>query len=165
MINEVWEDIKDVEGLYRISNLGRVLSIRRNSILKPLSSHHGYMRIQLYKNGKMKVFAIHRLVATAFIPNPHNYNEVNHLNENASDNRAVNLEWCSRKHNVNYGNRLYKFKKKVEQLDKNNNVIKTYNSLSEASKESGARQGAISNVCCGRAKTAGGYKWMFKAGG
>ena len=161
MQNEVWRDVQNYEGLYKVSNLGRILSVKKQLILKPKQSHHNYLRIQLYNKSKFKTFAIHRIVATAFIPNPNNYKEVNHLNENPSDNSVANLEWCSRKHNVNYGARTTKTMKMVTQIDKNDNVVATYRSLSEASKKTNARQGAISNVCTGRAKTAGGSRWRF----
>ena len=89
------------------------------------------------------------------------YSEINHINENPSDNRVENLEWCTRKYNINYNGRTKQFMKKVQQLSDDGTVMCVFDSLSEASRISGARQGAISNACIGRAKTAGGYKWAF----
>ena len=111
--------------------------------------------------GGYKKYAIHRLVANAFIENLCKYSEINHINENPSDNRVENLEWCTRKYNINYNGRTKQFMKKVQQLSDDGTVMCVFDSLSEASRISGARQGAISNACIGRAKTAGGYKWAF----
>ena len=92
MSNEVWKDIVDYEGLYQVSNLGRVKSLfRYKRILKPQKDIHGYLKVGLYKNGKCKLFNIHKLVANAFIENPNNYKYVNHKDENKLDNRIENL--------------------------------------------------------------------------
>ena len=112
MEKEIWKDIKDYEGIYQISNIGRIKSLDRycnNRLIKGkiLSPHlaKGYLKINLYKNGKSKHFAIHSLVAEAFIPNPNNYPEVNHKDENKENNNVDNLEWCDSKYNCNYGTR------------------------------------------------------------
>ena len=100
---EVWKDVVGYEGLYMVSNLGRVKSLRGNKerILKGYY-HRGYRRVDLYKNGVMKHWRIHRLVAQAFIDNPNNYPVVNHRDEDKSNNRVDNLEWCTHEYNVNY---------------------------------------------------------------
>ena len=107
-MEEIWRPIKDYEKLYLISNLGNVFSIKRKRNLKVIDSHHGYKRIQLYKNGKFITCALHRLVANAFVENPHQYNEINHTDENPSNNIANNLEWCDRLYNIHFGDRLQK---------------------------------------------------------
>lgn len=161
-MDEEWKDIEGYEGQYKISSMGRIYSHKRKKFLKPQLSHHGYLRIMLYDgNSGHKAFAVHRLVAESFVDNPHKYNEINHINENPSDNRAENLEWCSRKYNVNYNGRTKQFMKKVQQISIDGTDMCVFNSLIEASRISGAWQGAISNVCLGRAKSAGGYKWKF----
>ena len=108
---EIWKDIEGYEGLYQVSNKGRVKSLgnnktRREKILQPSENHKGYLRISLYKNGKQKKFLVHRLVAEAFLPNPNNLPQVNHKIddfEHRSDNRVENLEWCTAEYNNNYG--------------------------------------------------------------
>lgn len=113
---EVWKDIEGYEGLYQVSNLGRVLSLARTRknrwgqdvpvlerILTPRINDKGYLRVALSKDDVSKDFFIHRLVAMAFIPNPNNYPIINHMNEVKTDNRVENLEWCTHKYNVNYG--------------------------------------------------------------
>ena len=159
---EEWKDIQGYEGRYLVSSLGRIYSKIHKKILKPSISHHGYLRIMLFNGqGGYKKYAIHRLVANAFIENLCKYSEINHINENPSDNRVENLEWCTRKYNINYNGRTKQFMKKVQQLSDDGTVMCVFDSLSEASRISGARQGAISNACIGRAKTAGGYKSAF----
>lgn len=107
---EIWKDITGYEGLYQVSNLGRVKSTQyfhgtNERILKPISTHNGYFRVHLRKDGKLKTFKIHRLVAEAFIPNPDNLPQINHKDEDKTNNRVDNLEWCSARYNCNYGGR------------------------------------------------------------
>jgi predicted DNA-binding ArsR family transcriptional regulator len=90
---EIWKDIKDYEGLYQVSNFGRVMGLKRNKILKP-RINFGYQIINLWKNNVCKTYRVNRLVAETFIPNPENKPEVNHLN-GKDDNRAISLEWCT----------------------------------------------------------------------
>lgn len=109
-MEEIWKDIKGYEGLYQISNLGRVKSLNYKrtgieEILKSKKMRNGYLRITLNKNGKYKTFAVHRLVAEAFINNPNNLPEVNHKDEDKQNNCVWNLEYCDRRYNVNYGTR------------------------------------------------------------
>lgn len=101
---EIWKDVKNYEGLYQISNIGRVKSIRTNRILKS-NLLQGYPIVQLCVNNNRHTFEIHRLIANAFIPNPNNYPFVNHINEDRTDNRIENLEWCNQKMNVNHSKR------------------------------------------------------------
>lgn len=107
MKKEIWLPVKGYEELYAVSNLGRVKSLKfdKEKILKPAKRKDGYLQVVLCKNGKMKHFLIHRLVAEAFLPNPEGLPEVNHLNENKSNNVVSNIEWCSRSYNNNYGTR------------------------------------------------------------
>ena len=105
---EIWKDIEGYEGLYQISNKGRVKSLgnnknRKEKILSCKPNNKGYLRVNLYKNGKKKHFSVHRLVAIAFIPNPNNLLEVNHKDENKENNHVKNLEWCTSEYNNNYG--------------------------------------------------------------
>ena len=111
---EEWRDVVGYEGLYQVSNLGRIKSLNYNhtgkeGILKLIYGKDGYVKISLCKKGeKPETFLVHRLVAIAFIPNPNNLPEVNHIIddfEHRSDNRVENLEWCTRDYNCNYGSR------------------------------------------------------------
>ena len=104
---EQWKGIPGYNGKYQISNLGRVKSFCRSKAgqtIKPKYSL-GYAQTLCYKYGKGKTFAIHRLVAELFIPNPNNLPQINHLDETKLNNRVDNLEWCTAKQNINYGTR------------------------------------------------------------
>lgn len=165
---EIWKDINGYIGLYQVSNLGNVKSIKRNVILKPNSHTKGYLKVHLYKGGVKSAKYIHRLVAESFIPNPKNYLQVNHKDENKKNNIVDNLEWCDVVYNVNYGsgvNRRSKvISKKVMQLDLNGNIIKIWNSISETNKYGFYHQNII--ACCkGRLKTHRGYLWKYYEGG
>ena len=103
---EEWRDIQGYEGLYMVSNLGRVKSLNyhrtgKERIMKPSDNGHGYLFVVLCKDGKDKNCRINRLVAQAFLPNPDNLPEVNHKDENKYNNCVENLEWCDRSYNVN----------------------------------------------------------------
>ena len=107
-IREKWKPVKGFEGLYEISNLGRVKSLgndklRKEKILKPDKTKKGYLLVSLWRNGKQKSFRVHRLVAEAFIPNPEGLPEINHKDEVKTNNCVSNLEFCDRKYNINYG--------------------------------------------------------------
>ncbi|WP_366942566.1 NUMOD4 domain-containing protein [uncultured Thomasclavelia sp.] len=101
----MWKDVKNYEGLYLVSNLGRIKSVRKNKILSPFINTRGRYQIRFKVNGKITRPFVHRLVAEAFIPNPHNYPEINHKDENKLNNEISNLEWCTTKYNANYGTR------------------------------------------------------------
>lgn len=119
-MSEVWKDIEGYEGKYQVSSLGRVRRLaytfkRRNkwgvcdnvisSGMMSLRNVKGYLSVKLRDETKRKHYQVHRLVAAAFIPNPDGLPEVNHKNEDKTDNRVENLEWCTRKYNTNYGTR------------------------------------------------------------
>ena len=115
MIEEIWRPIEGYEGLYEVSSYGRVRSLDkydsmnrflRGRILRLFTDGLGYLRAQLYSNSKRKSFLVHRLVAQAFILNPDNLPQVNHRDENPSNDNVDNLEWCDGKYNVNYGTRI-----------------------------------------------------------
>lgn len=113
--SEEWRDIKGYEGLYQVSNLGRVKSLERykknrgkmqlveGTIRMPRIEKNGYARVDLCKDGKRKMHCVHRLVTEAFVPNPENKPQVNHIDEDRSNNNANNLEWVTNKENCNYG--------------------------------------------------------------
>lgn len=114
MIEEIWKDILGYEGFYQVSSFGRVRSLdrydsrnyfRKGRILKLSADRKGYLRVGLHSNGKEKFYSVHRLVAEAFIHNPDNLPEVNHIDEDKTNNRVENLEFCDSKYNNNYGTR------------------------------------------------------------
>lgn len=167
MSKEVWKDIIDYEGLYQVSNLGRVKSLfRYKRILKPQKDIHGYLKVGLYKNGKCKLFNIHKLVANAFIENPNNYKYVNHKDENKTNNRVENLEFCSFYYNLMYGTRVQRIAEKnnkpILQFDLEGNFIREWESITQASKELNNSLNNISQCCLGRSRTSKGYIFRFK---
>ncbi len=122
-MKEIWKDIEGYEGLYQVSNLGDVRSLKyaggnKVKILKQ-GNVNGYKRVSLHKNNKQKNYFVHRLVAMTFIPNPNNLPLVNHKDENKTNNSVDNLEWCTQKYNINYGSAI----KKVVKIAKVKKVL------------------------------------------
>lgn len=167
-----WKEVKGTDGLYLISDTGKVFSARTNKILKT-GYRDGYEHIELNINGKATKHYIHRLVAEAFIPNPHGYELVNHKDEDPGNNRADNLEWCTPKYNVNYGNCLEKRRRnrkkkksgdypgsvKVYQFDLDGNFIAEYGSFAEAARSIDGGVSPIRKVVQGIMKKYKGYYW------
>lgn len=163
-MQEIWKDIKGFEGLYQISNLGRVKSLKNNKILKNMTNE--YYFVGLYKNKIKKYMKIHRLVAQAFIPNPNNYSCINHKDENKFNNNVNNLEWCSKKYNCNYGSRNEKMSKtkslyKIIQKDKNNKIIKIWNNAWDLQHNTSYNIHVIRQCCKNKCKSVYGYKWEY----
>ncbi len=124
--NETWKDIEDFEG-YQISNLGRVKSLnyhrtKRERILQQNINKVGYCVVHLCKNGKCHTFAVHRLVAIAFIANPNEKPQVNHLDECKTNNCVENLEWATAKENTNYGTRNERVAKTLKERKRNGRI-------------------------------------------
>lgn len=188
---EEWKDIKGYEGLYQISNFGRVKSLRRKSqrkngviycinekILKGGNNGLNYFKVQLRdKNSNKKYAYIHRLVAKHFIPNPQNKPCINHLDCNPSNNRAENLEWCTKKENTDYmvklkrnerneqwlkklNKSLDKYRKAVVGINKNTGEKIHFISIG-STKKSGFRPGDVCKCCKGERLTAGGFYWKY----
>lgn len=168
---EIWKDIKGYEGLYQVSNQGRVRSLYKGVRILKTRNNKGYLRVALYKENKYKHISIHRLVAEAFLPNPKNLPQVNHKSEIKTDNRVENLEWCDSKYNDNYGNRNNKlsrknrnnkFSLKVLQISKEGVFIKEWPSLHEIERTLGFLRANISMCCKNKRKISYGYIWKFK---
>lgn len=181
-MNEIWKSIEGYEGLYEVSNLGKVKSVERyvprgnhqiyvkERILKPELDKDGYLLVNLSKNGVQRMQKIHRLVAIAFIPNVNNLPIINHLNEIKFDNRVENLEWCDNLHNVRYGTGIERNKqiqtfahgKKVLKKDLLGNVLESYPSTREAARENNTTATQIRRVCQGKQRTCIGYTWEYE---
>lgn len=179
LIMEIWKDIKGYEGLYQVSNEGRVKSCDRvivtnntirnykGRIIKVGRKPDGYIICQLYNTGKVGRFRVHRLVAEAFIDNPDGKEHVDHINGIKSDNRACNLRWCTQKENNNF--ELYREKqknkincsKKVYQYTLDNQLVNTYPSTMEVERVLGFKNPSISACCLGKKNTHKGYKWSY----
>jgi hypothetical protein len=129
-MKEIWKEIKDYEGLYQISNLGRVKSLekkvgfrkRKEKILKQHFDKDGYVKVYLCKNSKVKFLSVHRLIAQAFIPNPDELPQINHKDENKANNKIENLEWCTCKYNINYGTRTKRQKETIKN-ERSNKIV------------------------------------------
>lgn len=187
MKEEIWKDIKGFEGLYQVSNLGRVRSLDRQiyspgswrqrpyyfnvkgKIIKQHKSNSGYMFVRLSKDRNDYGTFVHRLVADAFIQNPNNYEYVNHKDENKHNNKVDNLEWCTAKYNINYGtckqrNQVGNIRNRrpVIQMTKDGCEIYRFVSIREASKMTGIRTESISLVC--RVKMKNGRRCLTAGG-
>lgn len=171
---EVWCDVVGYEGLYMVSNKGRIKSHTRmvdypdgtkrlaygKLIKRNIDSQTGYPRVHLSKNGISTTYNVHRIVAEAFIPNPLQFPIINHKDEDKTNNRADNLEWCTQEYNVNYGSRRAIVNRQcpVRQRDKDGNIIAEYSSMVEASKATGIPKQTIHAACDGRYGNKI-YKW------
>ena len=165
---ETWKAIAGYEGIYEVSDLGRIKSLKygKEKILKPGKNHGGYLHVNLCKDGKVEQPKIHRLVAEAFIPNPNNLETVNHKDEVKTNNVASNLEWMSQKDNNNYGTHNKRvaesLSKKVQMFDKSTcELLATFTSTREAERVTGIDHGNISACCNGKYKSSGGYIWRY----
>lgn len=163
---------------YTITDDGRVFSLDyrrtgKKKEVKPSITNWGYFTVGLYnKVSKRKRFTVHRLVSLAFIPNPYNLPEVNHKDENTTNNMVGNLEWCSKSYNINYGTRNERCCEKqlnrkdhsrpVKQFKKDGVFIKEYPSMMEVERQNGFFCSAISSCCKGKRKSAYGYIWRYK---
>lgn len=170
MKNEEWRDVAGYEGLYQVSSEGRVKSLERKGhkserILKPDVVGGGYLAVVLYAGGKTRMFFVHRLVCQAFHENPDNKPQVNHINEDKTDNRACNLEWCTCKQNINHGtakDRSSKNRSKsVGQYTLGGALVKFWASTMEVERQAGFYHGNISKVANGKLKQAYGFIWKY----
>lgn len=179
--------IAGYEGFYTVDECGNVFSVRSRMFLKQNTNTCGYKSVELFNaKGKSKRLLVHRIVASAFVPNPLNLPQVNHKDENKANNRASNLEWVTAKQNMNYGTAKERRKRSMEwyyksrsikdvakengknnskpvlQFSKDGRLIAKYASGKEASRATGANHSHILECCNGkRYKTVSGYIWKF----
>ena len=194
-MEEIWKDIEGFEGMYQISNFARVKSLPRKRkfgnqtriipeiIMKVHAKPSGYKYIKLNDVPRHQITKhIHRLVAQAFIPNPENKEDVNHIDGNKANNVVTNLEWVTRSENVLHSYRVLGRKcerikgegnprnKPIIQMDLLGNEIKTWCSSAEAERQLGIKESSIRKCLYTsinksikrRALTAGGFKWRYK---
>lgn len=191
MNKEIWKPIKDYEGLYEISNFGKVKSLSRNiynlknkkfnrktkeKILNCVSNKKGYLTIQLYKNGKQKQYFVHRLVAQAFINNFQNKPQINHIDGNKKNNKVDNLEWVSNLENnkhswliglrtnntVCHKNNKDKRLTSIIQYSLNGLILKKWNCINDVTKKYGYNHSNIIACCKNKRATAYGFVWKYK---
>ena len=167
-MREIWKDVIGYEGLYQVSNIGNVRSMnyRGTGIVKnlvPKKNNCGRLWVDL----KGKSFLIHRLVAYAFIPNEHNYPEINHKDENPQNNCVENLEWCTGEYNkMSYSNKnvrrgAWKNTTPVLQIDSSGDLVRRWKDSRTIALSTGMSQWSITQCCNGKRKTAYGFRWQY----
>lgn len=181
-MTEIFVPIKGYEGLYEVSNLGRVKSLAKfrgtnyscpigEKIMKGKPNTNGYLQVGLSKNSLKKQPFVHRLVAQHFIENPNNLPEVNHKNGHCTCNEYWNLEWCTRKENEEHAWKTglkqmrgdkHPLSRRVLQIDMQGNVIKEWENGHQVMLTLGYANGHISKCCRGLMKAAYGFRWQYK---
>ena len=148
------KDIKNYEGLYAVTSCGKVWSYRRKKFLTPAADKKGYLFVRLCKDGNCKNYKIHRLVAKAYLPNPDNLPQVDHIDGNKTHNYLNNLQWITNRDNVRKGRN-----KPILQFDLDGNFIREWECASDVGRE------VQSHICAcakGKLSTAYGYVWKYK---
>lgn len=164
---EIFAEVYGYDNLYEISNFARLRTKRWGKegykkeyrYIQPRKNEHGYLCVNLPRNGRQKTVYIHRLVAEAFVINPQKLPEVNHKDENKYNNRADNLEWCTHVDNCNYGTRNDRTTEKNKRpvICVETGIV--YDSCTSAAEAMGVGKTAISNCVNGRSKSCSGYTW------
>lgn len=163
---EEWRVVLEYDR-YEVNRYGEIRHRVRKQVLKPRPNPSGYLYVNFNIEGHRQNFAVHRVVANAFIPNPNYKPEVNHKDLNKNNNFVENLEWVDSSENKNHFHQTKTsttLGKEVDQFSKSGVFIKRYKTVTEAAREVGCVVGAISNCCLGRTKTSMGYKWSFVEG-
>lgn len=162
-----WREVKEYSN-YEVNQFGEIRHKTRKKVLKPRSNNGGYQYVNFKINGKNINFAVHRIVANAFIPNPKGYTEINHKDHDRTNNCVDNLEWVDSSQNKQHAYLKDENKssrgKAVIQRSKDGTYIKTFETISKAAKEMNCSIAAISNCCLGRTKTSQGFLWSFVEG-
>ena len=174
-MQEDWKDVVGYEGLYQVSTLGRIRSLDRKDcrgnrikgrVLRPRFINSGYMMVHLRdKNGKRMGKLVHRIIAEAFLIARENETQVDHIDEDKTNNKLCNLRWVTPKVNTNHGTGIErasaKRSKAVNQLDEDGLFVRTFTSATEAARVLNIKQGSITNCCKGKHRHAGGYRWEY----
>nr|DAY86026.1 MAG TPA: homing endonuclease [Caudoviricetes sp.] len=168
---EIWKDIEDYKGLYQVSNLGRVRSLERvdsnghpvkERVLASFPNRNGYLKVNLYRDRHIKQVSIHCLVAAAFLDNPDNLPEVNHIDEDKGNNLVENLEWCTALYNTNYGTRTERAAKANERpiyAVSGSGHRYFFESARKAAELLGLDRSAVSKCLRGKRKYHGGFSF------
>lgn len=184
---EIWKDVDGYEGIYIVSNKGRVISLSRsianrysmrctnpkllNPYIRYVSENYRFHCVSLWKDNKCKSIRLHRLVALAFIPNPYNLPEIDHIDTDTSNNSIENLRWCTRIENANnpitkeknriirLGKPIHKLKKEIVQMQ-NGIIVNTFSCIKDVTKM-GFNKNTVSSCCNNKRKNHKGYQWMF----
>ena len=178
-MKEEWRDIEGYEGMYQVSNLGRVRSLDRHvknwvgkklmkgKMISVCNDGRGYLLVNLWKNNKPKNIRTHRLIAKAFIPNPENKPQINHINGDGTDNRIENLEWCTASENIQHAHNTglasnVNKRKKISMKSLDGKTLFIFDSILEASIITGYPNTGICDCCRGGRATSKGYKWEYR---
>jgi hypothetical protein len=190
MIEEIWKPVVGYETYYEVSNIGNIKSLQRTvkrvrygkeyitilpeHLMSQWINKDGYKKVSLRVNKTRKIVSVHRLVASAFIPNPNNLPQVNHIDENKANNSVDNLEWCTPLENSLHGTCIERIgkassktphvwlQKPVIQCDLHGITIAEFNSIEEAANITGISRSGIQSCCKGRLKTSGRCIWKYK---
>lgn len=166
---EIWLPVPGYS-LYEVSNYGRIRSNNPKThknpiIMRQYPDKDGHLKIRLYLNGSVKNFFVHRIVASAFIPNPQQLPVVNHKDENPANNHVDNLEWCTVQENTIYNNmpdrRADALRRPIVQMDMSGTVIRVWSGQAQIQAETGFCGSNICGVCKGKRKSANGFKWAY----
>ena len=172
-----WKNIPGYDGAYQVSDQGQIRSVDRmvtmimketlcrsfrpGHVISPSMTKCGYFGVSLYKGGKGVHHLVHRLVASAFVPNPLGLPQVNHLDENKGNNTASNLEWCTAKENSSYGTRPKRLQTRVAMFTTNGYKVREFESVRDAASFVRCDYTSIVHCCRGEQKTAKGYVWKY----
>lgn len=166
---EEWKEVFGFDILFEVSNTGRLRTKHHGKqgykkeyrYITPIDNGKGYLRVNLKLNHKQKTVYIHKLVAEAFVDNPYNLSEVNHIDEDKTNNNADNLEWCTHEYNCQYGTRNERVGRKHAKRIKCNELNYIFDSIGEAAAVFNVCKSAINNCLKGRSKTCAGYTWSY----
>lgn len=174
-MDEIWKDVSEFGDIYQVSNLGRIKNAKSDIILSQYinKARGGYHQVSFTYHGKHYTRYVHRVVAKAFIPNPDNLPEVNHKDENKSNNNVNNLEWCTSKYNIHYSGIPQKtipyliaysnqLKKPVCQYTKDGVLVNKFDGVREAERVTGLYSNSISKCCLGKQEYVGNFIWRYE---
>lgn len=160
-MTEIWQDIPDYEGLYQVSNMGRVRNTRSGRVLKAREKPNGYLGYALYTHSVATPFSAHRLVAGAFVPNPEGKPQINHINGNKADNRSENLEWCTASENQRHRFDVLRKNKTTGKPVICEETGQIFPTATEAARELNLCRSAITFCCLGKRLTTKNLHFKF----